>query len=264
MIDIVAEDLAVNFRGGHAAVDGVCFRIAAGEFVSIVGPSGCGKSTLLRLIAGLIAPTRGSLTVAGRSPAENRKKAHRLSFVFQEPNLLPWRTVADNIRLPLELQGVPADRQRALIAESLRLIGLQPSDVSKRPAMLSGGMKMRVSLARALVTSPNLILLDEPFAALDDLMRTQLNEELNRLWNQQQWTSVFVTHNVAEAVYLSQRVLVMSPSPGRIIAEVDIPFGLTRPSDLRSDARFARLCGEVSQILRTGAVLTCDRGGPTG
>jgi NitT/TauT family transport system ATP-binding protein len=254
MIDIVAKDLEVTFRGGHQAVRDTSFRIEAGQFVSIVGPSGCGKSTLLRLVAGLIAPTGGGLTVAGLSPTENRKKTHRLSFVFQEPNLLPWRTVADNIRLPLELQGVPYDRQREPVAQSLRLIGLGPTDVRKRPAMLSGGMKMRVSLARALVTEPNLLLLDEPFAALDDLMRTQLNEELNRLWNQQQWTALFVTHNVAEAVYLSQRVLVMTPSPGSIVAEVEVPFGPNRSPDLRSEPQFAQRCGQVSQILSRAAL----------
>jgi NitT/TauT family transport system ATP-binding protein len=255
MIDIVAKDLDVTFRGGYAAVRNASFRVAASQFVSIVGPSGCGKSTLLRLIAGLLAPTAGSLTVAGVSPAENRKKTHRLSFVFQEPNLLPWRTVADNIRLPLQLQGTPADEQRELIEQNLRLIDLRPADVAKRPAMLSGGMKMRVSLARALVTHPNLLLLDEPFAALDDLMRGQLNEELNRIWNQQHWTSVFVTHNVAEAVYLSQRVLVMSPSPGSVVAEVDIPFGPSRSPDLRAEPQFARLCGQVSQLLRKASAL---------
>ncbi len=250
MIDIVAKDLDVTFRGGYAAVRGASFQVAAGQFISIVGPSGCGKSTLLRLIAGLLAPNTGTLTVAGVSPAENRRKRHRLSFVFQEPNLLPWRTVADNIRLPLQLQGTSINEQRGLIDESLRLIGLQPADIAKRPAMLSGGMKMRVSLARALVTHPDLLLLDEPFAALDDLMRGQLNEELNRIWNQQGWTSVFVTHNVAEAVYLSQRILVMSPSPGTVVAEVEIPFGPNRSPDLRAEPQFARLCGQVSQLLR--------------
>jgi NitT/TauT family transport system ATP-binding protein len=253
MIDIVAKDLEVTYPGGHPAVRGASFCIQAGQFVSIVGPSGCGKSTVLRLIAGLIGPSGGSLTVAGLSPAENRRKAHRLSFVFQEPNLLPWRTVADNIRLPMEMLGLPAGQQHELIRQSVQRIGLQPADVAKRPAMLSGGMKMRVSLARALVTEPNLLLLDEPFAALDDLMRTQLNEELNRLWNQQQWTAVFVTHNVAEAVYLSQRVLVMSPSPGSMVAEVEVPFGASRSSDLRAEPQFARLCGQVSQMLRVGA-----------
>ncbi|MCL4202560.1 MAG: ABC transporter ATP-binding protein [Pirellulaceae bacterium] len=250
MIDIVAKDLDVTFRGRYAAVRGASFQVAAGQFVSIVGPSGCGKSTLLRLIAGLLAPNTGTLTVAGVSPAENRRKRHRLSFVFQDPNLLPWRTVADNIRLPLELQGTPVDEQRGRVDECLRLIGLQPADIAKRPAMLSGGMKMRVSLARALVTHPDLLLLDEPFAALDDLMRGQLNEELNRIWNQQGWTSVFVTHNVAEAVYLSQRVLIMSPSPGTVVAEVEIPFGPNRSPDLRAEPQFARLCGQVSQLLR--------------
>ncbi|MCH5377457.1 MAG: ATP-binding cassette domain-containing protein, partial [Planctomycetes bacterium] len=167
MVDIQAQDIGVVFHGGYQAVQNVHFDIPAGQFVSIVGPSGCGKSTLLRLIAGLIAPSTGHLTVAGVPPAENRRKSHRLSFVFQEPNLLPWRTVSDNIRLPLELQGMPLPRQRERVEQSLRLIGMRPADAGKRPSMLSGGMKMRVSLARALVTEPNLLLLDEPFAALD-------------------------------------------------------------------------------------------------
>ncbi len=252
MIDIEAEDVEVVFRGGHPAVQNVRFAVSASQFVSIVGPSGCGKSTLLRLIAGLIPPTAGRLTVAGVSPTENRRKSHRLSFVFQEPNLLPWRTVADNIRLPLQLQGMSVARQQELVEHSLRLIGLRPADAAKRPSMLSGGMKMRVSLARALVTEPNLLLLDEPFAALDDLMRGQLNEELNRLWNEQRWTAVFVTHNVAEAVFLSQRVLIMSPGPGSIVAAVDVPFGLDRSAAVRSEPEFARLCGRISQRLRGG------------
>jgi len=250
MIDIQAEDVEVVFRAGHVAVRNVQFRVSAGQFISIVGPSGCGKSTLLRLIAGFITPTAGQLQVAGESPAENRRRNHRTSFVFQESNLLPWRTVSDNIRLPLELQGSPLAKKNELVEQSLRLIGLKPADAGKRPSMLSGGMKMRVSLARALVTEPNLLLLDEPFAALDDLMRGQLNEELNRLWKQQRWTGVFVTHNVAEAVFLSQRVLIMSSSPGTIAAEVDVPLGPDRSADLRAAPEFARLCGQISQQLR--------------
>ncbi|MCU0871195.1 MAG: ABC transporter ATP-binding protein [Pirellulaceae bacterium] len=250
MAEISAQGVGVVFRGGHTALRDVTFEVRSGEFVSFLGPSGCGKSTLLRMIAGLLAPMSGQIQVAGQSPEAARKNWHRLAYVFQEPNLLPWRSVRDNIRLPLELERMPGDRQAQLVADSLRLIGLTPRDADKRPAMLSGGMKMRVSLARALVTSPHLLLLDEPFGALDDLLRQQLNEELLRIWLQQGWTAVFVTHNVAEAVYLSERILVLGRSPGRVVHEVPVPFGRNRTADLRGEPEFARLCGQVSRWLR--------------
>lgn len=250
MADISVRQVNVVFRGGHTALQDVTFEIRAGEFVSLLGPSGCGKSTLLRVIAGLLAPHSGEIQVAGQSPEAARKQWHRLAYVFQEPNLLPWRNVRDNIRLPLELERMPAARRAQLVDDSLQLVGLTSRDADKRPAMLSGGMKMRVSLARALVTGPNLLLLDEPFGALDDLLRQQLNEELLRLWLQQGWTAVFVTHNVAEAVYLSERVLVLGRSPGRVIQDVAVPFGRNRTADLRGEPEYARLCGQVSRWLR--------------
>lgn len=255
------SDSLIEVRGAGMAFDAarpslqdVELTMRRGEFVSIVGPSGCGKSTLLRLIAGLREPTSGSVTVAGCHPNERHT---RTSFVFQEPNLLPWRTVESNIRLPLEIDRRAArsnpDEEARLVTESIRLIGLSEHDARKRPRELSGGMKMRVSLARALVTQPELLLLDEPFAALDDILRQQLNEELQRLWTHQKWTALFVTHNVAEAVFLSQRVLVMSRSPGTFIAEIAVPFECPRSAELRASPEFARLCGEVSQKLRTAA-----------
>lgn len=250
MAEIRARQIGVVFQGGHTALQDVTFEIRAGEFVSFLGPSGCGKSTLLRIIAGLLVPGTGEVQVAGQTPESARKQWHRLAYVFQEPNLLPWRSVRDNIRLPLELERMPADHQAELVEDSLRLVGLTPRDADKRPAMLSGGMKMRVSLARALVTGPDLLLLDEPFGALDDLLRQQLNEELLRLWLQQGWTAVFVTHNVAEAVYLSERILVMGRSPGRVMHDVAVPFGKSRTADLRGEPEFARLCGQVSRWLR--------------
>lgn len=246
------QDLSVNaigvemrFASGQLGVRDVNLAVRRGELISLVGPSGCGKSTLLRMIAGLISPTSGDLRVdVGDS---------RTAFVFQDSNLLPWRSVFDNVRLPLELRGVSFAEQQAAVDSSLQLIGLKPNDAVKRPRMLSGGMRMRVSLARALVTHPELLLLDEPFAALDDLLRQQLNEELLRIWTEQRWTGIFVTHNVAEAVFLSQRVLVMSKSPGTFVADIAVPFEHPRASELRSTPEFAKLTGEVSRQLREAA-----------
>jgi len=238
----------------------VDLSVAKGEFVSIVGPSGCGKSTLLRLVAGLRTATSGQLTVDGDEPGRSQTRA---AFVFQEPNLLPWRTVAGNVRLPLELDRTSeasnnasskADSQ-ALVERTIQLVGLSPEDAAKRPSELSGGMRMRVSLARALVTDPDIMLLDEPFAALDDILRQQLNEELQRLWWSKRWTGLFVTHNVSEAVFLSQRVLVMSRVPGTILKSVDVPFDFPRTPELRADPEFARLTGIVSGHLRSAANL---------
>ena len=247
---IAARDVTMAFGSSRVVLSDVNCDIGRGEFVALLGPSGCGKSTLLRLVAGLMTATSGSLTVAGQSPTEARRTSQRLAFVFQEPNLLPWRTVAANIALPLELAGVPRQEQTRAVEEILSLIGLTADDAAKRPRNLSGGMRMRVSLARALVTHPDLLLLDEPFAALDDVLRQQLNEELVRIWLARSWTGMFVTHNVAEAVFLAQRVLVMSSRPGRIVADVRVPFDYPREPGLRADARFARLCGDLSQQLR--------------
>ncbi len=240
----------MSFTAGMPTLRDVSISIPTGQFVSLLGPSGCGKSTLLRLMAGLLTPTAGTITVAGTTPEMARKTSTRMAFVFQDPTLLPWRTVSQNLRLPLELQGVPVAEHAALMTSSLRLIGLSDDDARKRPRMLSGGMRMRVSLARALVTDPRLLLLDEPFAALDDVLRQQLNEELVRIWGEKKWTAVFVTHNVAEAVFLSERVLVMSSRPGTLIADVPIPFAYPRTPALRGTAEFARLTADLSARLR--------------
>lgn len=212
--------------------------IAAGQFVSLVGPSGCGKSTLLRLVANLDQPTAGQLTLADPQASER-------AFVFQDANLIPWRTAWENIQLPLELRGKLSHDDRNAIDAAIRMVGLRAEDSRKFPRMLSGGMRMRVSLARALVTQPSILLMDEPFAALDDLLRNQLNEQLLDLWQQQKWTTLFVTHNVAEAVFLSQRILVMHAQPGRIVADMEVPFAYPRRGELRSDPDFARFCGQV-------------------
>lgn len=247
---IQASDVRMSYEGLQPALTSVSCEIRQGEFVSIIGPSGCGKSTFLRMVAGLITPTAGRLTIQGQSPEAARRDSNRVSFVFQEPNLLPWRTVAANIQLPLELQRSSRMEREQAIDRSLKLIGLTKDDARKRPRNLSGGMRMRVSLARALVVQPDLLLLDEPFAALDDVLRQQLNEELVRIWLEQQWTGLFVTHNVAEAAFLSQRVLVMSKRPGTIVSDVPIPFSYPRGPELRATPEFARLCGELSQRLR--------------
>lgn len=247
-ISVSASRVEMRFASGQLGVRDVSLSVRRGELISLVGPSGCGKSTLLRMIAGLLSPTGGELHVPAGSASDSRT-----AFVFQDSNLLPWRSVFDNIRLPLELRGASLDEQRAAVESSLKLIGLKPADSNKRPRMLSGGMRMRVSLARALVTHPELLLLDEPFAALDDLLRQQLNEELLRVWTEQRWTGIFVTHNVAEAVFLSQRVLVMSKSPGTLVADIAVPFEHPRDPELRSSPEFAKLTGEVSRRLRDSA-----------
>jgi NitT/TauT family transport system ATP-binding protein len=246
---VAADTVGVTFPGAIQALARVDFSLRSGEFVSLVGPSGCGKSTLLRLIAGLASPTNGRLTVAGLSPAVARRRATRLSFVFQDATLLPWRTAAANIRLPLELAGMTAAERETRVRESLRMVGL--SDFThRRPRELSGGMRMRVSLARALVTKPELLLLDEPFGALDDMTRQKLNEDLLELWLKHGWTAVFVTHNIAEAAFLSTRILVMSARPGTIAADVTVPFATPRRPELRAEAEFARFVGDVGRELR--------------
>lgn len=246
-----AHELGVTFGGSIRALAGVEFAIPRGQFVSIVGPSGCGKSTLLRLIAGVLGPTAGELTVGGESPTAGRRHAARVSFVFQDATLLPWRTAQANVELPLELARTPRRGRAQTARRALATVGL--ADFSGRyPSQLSGGMRMRVSLARALVIDPELLLLDEPFGALDDITRQALGEELLSLWDLRRWTGVFVTHNIAEAVFLSQRILVMSPRPGRIVADVGVPFAAPRRVELRAEADFATLCGEVAARLREG------------
>jgi NitT/TauT family transport system ATP-binding protein len=182
----------------------------------------------------------------------------RVAFVFQQANLIPWRNVLANIGLPLELQNVSSADRSEQIRSAAERVGLLRDDYGKRPSMLSGGMQMRVSLARALVTDPDVLLLDEPFAALDDMLRQQLNEELLRLWQQHQWTTLFVTHNVGEAVFLSERVMVLSRRPGRITESMDVPFAYPRSPELRSSAEFAALCGRLSASLRTDRISNLD------
>jgi NitT/TauT family transport system ATP-binding protein len=251
--EVVADRVCMTYEGGHVAVAEASFTIGGGEFVAIVGPSGCGKSTLLRIIAGLIAPTSGLLRVGHRTASATTRGAARFGFVFQDSRLLAWRTAAQNVGLPLELDHSPKANRSSRIAQALALVGLAQADSKKTPRMLSGGMRMRVSLARALVTEPEILLLDEPFGALDDLLRQQLNDELERIWMRRRPTAIFVTHNVSEAVYLSQRILVVTPAPGRIANDVVVPFEYPRRPELRGTGEFARQVGEVSALLRKAA-----------
>jgi NitT/TauT family transport system ATP-binding protein len=235
-----------TFDNGVMALGPLDLRIGHGEFVSLVGPSGCGKSTALRLIAGLSAPTSGRIAVARRSGAE--RPLHAIGFVFQEPTLMPWTTVRENVRLPLKLAHVAqADADRR-IDDTLKSVGLAEF-ADAYPRQLSGGMKMRVSLARALVTDPDILLMDEPFAALDEITRFRLNDDLLALWRGLRKTVIFVTHSVFESVYLSQRVLVMTARPGHIGAEIRIDVAEPRDEDFRTSAAYASYCREVSAAL---------------
>ena len=239
--------LTKRFSNGVTVLDNVSLDLAPGDFVSLIGPSGCGKSTLLKLVSGLSSISGGDITVDGMKPDDAREL---MSFIFQDATLLPWRTVVGNIELGLELEGATsAAQRRAKAIELLKLVGL--SDVSNHyPRQLSGGMKMRVSIARALATRPKLLLMDEPFGALDEMTRDYLNEELLRLREEQKWTALFVTHSVAEAVFLSTRVVVLQAKPGRIRRDIAVPFPFPRLPQLRSDPAYLDLVGQVSQALR--------------
>ncbi|NLH99572.1 MAG: ABC transporter ATP-binding protein [Chthonomonadales bacterium] len=241
---LVAEGVGLTYAGGIEALRNVDLTVADGQFVSIVGPSGCGKSTFLKAVAGLIPITHGTLTLRGDSD-----RRADVAFVFQSPTLLTWRTVLGNVELPNELRGGGRSTARSHARELLALVGL--ADFADRfPSELSGGMQMRVSLARALMTDPRIMLLDEPFGALDDLTRQRLNEDLHRIWLRDRWTGLFVTHNVSEAVYLSDRVVVMSSRPGQIVADVPIELSIPRTPDHRSDPGFAAYVREIGARLR--------------
>lgn len=242
---LCVTDLGRRHENGAVAIDSVSFDVAHGEFLGIVGPSGCGKSTALRIIAGLDRPTAGSVRWAGGA-------APSIGFVFQEPALLPWATAADNIYLPLRLRGVGRREAAEAIHQALASVGLS-SSANALPRELSGGMRMRVSIARALVTRPTLLLMDEPFAALDEMSRGRLNDDLLALAEAQSLSVVFVTHSVYEAVYLCDRVLVMTPSPARIDSALRIEEPRPRGESFRSSARYGQACAEVSQALRTAA-----------
>jgi NitT/TauT family transport system ATP-binding protein len=235
-----------RYGNAHAVLDQVDLCVLKEEFVTLIGPSGCGKSTVLKLISGLTPPNGGTLRVDGMTPANAREI---VSYIFQDATLLPWRTVRQNVALGLELEGVSKDRRAEKTTALLELVGLGPF-ADAYPRELSGGMKMRVSIARALATSPRLLLMDEPFAALDEMSRDRLNEELLRLRAEQNWTGVFVTHSVAEAVFLSTRIVVLAPNPGRICSMLPVDLPWPRTAALRATPEFEALVAEVSHELR--------------
>lgn len=235
-----------SYGNGQKVLESLDLTVCREEFVSIIGPSGCGKSTILKLISGLTAPTGGTVRVEGMTPANARET---VSYVFQEATLLPWRTVNENIGLSLELEGVASDRRTKMVASLSALVGLDRV-ANAYPRELSGGMKMRVSIARALATNPRLLLLDEPFAALDEMSRDHLNEELLRLRGEQKWAAVFVTHSVAEAAFLSDRIVVLAPNPGRVHAVFPVNLPRPRVSALRTSPEFDSLVSRVSHSLR--------------
>jgi len=233
--------VAKSFPNGVTALDGLDFTVRAGEFLSLLGPSGCGKSTALRLLAGLAEPSQGDILWHGTGPRE-------IGFVFQEPTLMPWTTVAHNVRLPLRLKGISRHQADPRVEEALSMVGLGDFR-DAYPRELSGGMKMRVSIARALVTRPRLLLMDEPFAALDEITRFKLNDDLRALWHALGCTVVFVTHSVFESVYLSTRILMLTPRPGRIAAKFAIETPEPRDAHFRTSPEYGAECRKISAAL---------------
>jgi NitT/TauT family transport system ATP-binding protein len=249
---VTLAGVAKRFANGTLALEALDLAIHCGEFVSLLGPSGCGKSTVLRLIAGLVAPSAGAISWSGTRHAgragRDGRGGHGVGFVFQEPTLMPWATALRNVTLPLELLGLDRAAAAKRAAAALESVGLAAFR-DAYPRELSGGMRMRVSIARALVTDPPLLLMDEPFAALDEIARFKLNDELLALWHAGGHTVVFVTHSVFESVYLSSRIVVMSARPGRVAAEIAIDAPYPRDENFRTSAEYAGFCRIVSQAL---------------
>ena len=237
--------LQKRYGDGPLVLDGISLRVQPGDFITFIGPSGCGKSTVLKLVSGLSPWTVGELSVAGLKPRQARD---RQAFIFQDATLLPWLTAQHNVELPLRLRGVAAEERVAKAREMLELVGLHTVS-GYYPRQLSGGMKMRVSIARALTLAPQLLLLDEPFGALDEMTRNRLNEELLDLRGQSPFTAMFVTHSVSEAVFLSNRIVVMAANPGRFHAEVPVAFPYPRDPELRARPDFQAKVNEVSRLL---------------
>ena len=244
--EIALEGVSKRFRNASVALKGISLTIDRGEFVTFLGPSGCGKSTLLKLVSGLSPVSEGTLRINGMTP-ENARDL--ISFIFQDATLLPWRTVEHNVELGLELEHAARAARKGRVARMLELVSL--SHVAKHyPRQLSGGMKMRASIARALVSRPRILLMDEPFAALDEMTRDRLNEELLRLYNEQKWTVLFVTHSVAEAVFLSTRVIILAAHPGRVAQEISINLPWPRTAETRESEAFEEHVTHASRLLR--------------
>lgn len=253
MTVISAKSLDLTFEtndGPVHALKGVDLDIGKGEFVSFIGPSGCGKTTFLRCIAALETPTGGELTVNGMTP-ENARQARAYGYVFQAAGLYPWRTIAGNIKLPLEIMGFSKAEQKKRVEQVLELVDLAGFG-GKFPWQLSGGMQQRASIARALSFDADILLMDEPFGALDEIVRDHLNEELLKLWARTGKTIGFVTHSIPEAVYLSTKIVVMSPRPGRITDVIDSPLPKERPLDIRDTPEFLEIAHRVREGLRAG------------
>lgn len=244
--EIAFDGVCKRYRSATIALEGISLAVERGEFVTFLGPSGCGKSTLLKLVSGLSPVSEGSILVNGMTPANAREM---MSFIFQDATLLPWRTVEKNVGLGMELEYAARDARQERVARMLELVGL--SHVSKRyPRQLSGGMKMRVSIARALVTRPRILLMDEPFAALDEMTRDRLNEELLRLYAEQKWTVLFVTHSVAEAVFLSSRIVILAAHPGRVAHRMQVELPWPRTAATRESKQFEEQVTHASRLLR--------------
>jgi NitT/TauT family transport system ATP-binding protein len=253
-----AEKVFANGTRGLAPID---LSIADGEFLTLIGPSGCGKSTLLKLIANLIEPSDGRLLWWRGEFAQVGREGRRFAFVFQEPTLMPWARVDANVRLPLELAGSPSAKTAPAVAEAIERVGLSKF-ARNFPRQLSGGMKMRVSIARALVTNPNLLLMDEPFGALDEFTRNKLDADLIRLWWERKLTTVFVTHSIYEAVFLSTRIIVMAANPGRIFRTMTIDAPQPRDEEFRDSAQFAAYCRELSTWLAEASLPSASGAAP--
>jgi NitT/TauT family transport system ATP-binding protein len=246
---LALRSVGKTFPNGTVALSGLDLDVRAGEFVSLVGPSGCGKSTALRIIAGLSEPSEGTVEWPSQGTAMTPSDGtSRIGFVFQEPTLMPWSTVARNVALPLMLKGHGGGDAAAPVAAALERVGLTKF-ADAFPRELSGGMRMRVSIARALVLEPQLLLMDEPFAALDEITRFKLNNDLLQLWQASGTTVVFVTHSVFESVYLSSRILVMTPRPGRIFTELAIDAPYPRDQNFRTSAEYGAFCRRASEAL---------------